>query len=154
MAKDHLRNLKHQLSAGTFEADTIAAAKQMAARQKIDLDDASDEKLKVIVEGVVRAMIEAEQLYLFRLGDRLAPYTPTDPLLVGDRRDREKGIGLTVDELIEEYCRHKKVEWTEKTLATHRPKLKLLGLVTVLCRSPISLCHLGFEREWADATQI
>lgn len=127
MAKDHLRNLKYQLSAGTFEADTVAAAKQMAARQKIDLDDASDEKLKVIVEGVVRAMIEAEQLYLFRLGDRLAPYTPTDPLFVGDRRDREKGIGLTVDELIEEYCRHKKVEWTEKTLATHRPKLKLLS---------------------------
>ena len=27
----------------------------------------------------------------------------------------------------------------------------LLGLVTVLCRSPISLCHLGFERERADA---
>ena len=28
------------------------------------------------------------------------------------------------------------------------------GLVTVLCRSPISLCHLGFEREGADAAQI
>lgn len=28
------------------------------------------------------------------------------------------------------------------------------GLVTVLCRSPISLCHLGFERERADAAQI
>ncbi|WP_370638863.1 strawberry notch-like NTP hydrolase domain-containing protein [Croceicoccus sp. Ery5] len=30
----------------------------------------------------------------------------------------------------------------------------LSGLVTVLCRSPISLCHLGFERERADAAQI
>lgn len=30
----------------------------------------------------------------------------------------------------------------------------LFGLVTVLCRSPISLCHLGFERERADAAQI
>jgi len=28
------------------------------------------------------------------------------------------------------------------------------GLVTVLCRSPISLCHLGFERERTDAAQI
>jgi diguanylate cyclase (GGDEF)-like protein len=28
------------------------------------------------------------------------------------------------------------------------------GLVTVSCRSPISLCHLGFERERADAAQI
>ena len=31
---------------------------------------------------------------------------------------------------------------------------ELSGLVTVLCRSPISLCHLGFERERADAAQI
>ncbi|QPI73710.1 transposase [Sphingobium sp. Cam5-1] len=31
---------------------------------------------------------------------------------------------------------------------------KALGLVTVLCRSPISLCHLGFERERADAAQV
>jgi hypothetical protein len=29
-----------------------------------------------------------------------------------------------------------------------------IGLVTVLCRSPVSLCHLGFERERADAAQI
>ena len=28
------------------------------------------------------------------------------------------------------------------------------GLVTVLCRSPISLCHLGLECERADAAQI
>ena len=29
-----------------------------------------------------------------------------------------------------------------------------IGLVTVLCRSPISLCHVGFEREWANAAEI
>ena len=32
--------------------------------------------------------------------------------------------------------------------------LKHLGLVTDLCRSAISLCHLGFECERADAAQI
>ncbi|MEQ5789290.1 recombinase family protein [Erythrobacter sp. NFXS35] len=31
---------------------------------------------------------------------------------------------------------------------------QVYGLVTVLCRSPISLCHLGFECERADAAQI
>jgi len=30
----------------------------------------------------------------------------------------------------------------------------LIGLVPVLRRSPNSLCHLGFEREGADAAQI
>ncbi len=29
--------------------------------------------------------------------------------------------------------------------------LEQSGLVTVLCRSPISLCYLGFECERADA---
>ena len=29
-----------------------------------------------------------------------------------------------------------------------------IGLVTDLCRSAISLCHLGLERERADAAQI
>ena len=32
--------------------------------------------------------------------------------------------------------------------------LDQLGLVPVLRRSPISLCHLGLERERADAAQI
>jgi hypothetical protein len=31
---------------------------------------------------------------------------------------------------------------------------RAFGLVTVLRRSPISLRHLGFECEWADAAQI
>ena len=127
MASDQIRSLSNQLSAGQFEAETIAAAKHMAATHKVDLDTASDERLKVIVEGVVRAMVEAERLYMFRLGDRLAHYTPADPVFAGEHRDKDKGIGLTVDELIEEYCRHKKSEWTAKTLATHRPKLKLLS---------------------------
>ena len=33
-------------------------------------------------------------------------------------------------------------------------KAQSFGLVTVLCRSPISLCHVGFEREWANAAEI
>ena len=32
--------------------------------------------------------------------------------------------------------------------------MAVIGLVTVLRRSPISLCHLGFERERAYAAQI
>jgi hypothetical protein len=31
---------------------------------------------------------------------------------------------------------------------------QFFGLVTVLRRSPVSFCHLGFERQWADATEI
>ena len=34
------------------------------------------------------------------------------------------------------------------------PGVEGYGLVTVLCRSPISLYHLGFEGERANAAQI
>ena len=48
-------------------------------------------------------------------------------------------------------------DWT--TVRIPKPVAKLGawmqdGLVTVLCRSLISLCHLCFERQRADATQI
>ena len=38
--------------------------------------------------------------------------------------------------------------------ALHHTGAEWSGLVTVLRRSPISLCHLCFERQRADATQI
>jgi len=43
---------------------------------------------------------------------------------------------------------------TRRWFRPSRQRRRQCGLVTVLCRSPISLCHLGFEREWADAAQI
>ena len=40
-----------------------------------------------------------------------------------------------------------------EAFAEERPALQT-GLVTVLRRSPISLCHLGLKGEWADPAQI
>jgi len=39
-------------------------------------------------------------------------------------------------------------------MVAHKASQLLAGLVTVLCRSPILLSHLGFEGERADAAQI
>jgi len=76
---------------------------------------------------VARALAEQQRLVRFRLDDWLSEYTPADPLFASYARGVDGAVGLTVDELVEEYLKAKRREWTPKTLNTHRPKLKLLA---------------------------
>jgi hypothetical protein len=57
---------------------------------------------------------------------RLYTFEPSDIDIIGARREKRNQLGAALQ----------------------------LGLVTVSCRSPISLCHLGLECERADAAQI
>lgn len=127
IAEDHVATLMPQVETRTFNPETVIAAKRLVTDQGIEISGVSDERLMEIIEGVVRAMIEADRQFVFRLSDRLTPYVPEDPLFLGDARNCKQGIGLTVDELIEAYCKAKRFEWTAKTMRTHRPKLKLLS---------------------------
>ncbi|WP_443189675.1 phage integrase central domain-containing protein [Novosphingobium sp. Rr 2-17] len=61
---------------------------------------------------------------------------------------------LTVLRAIEATGRHESARRMRSVLSRVFRYAIATGLVTVLCRSPISLSHLGFEREWADAAQI
>lgn len=127
MAEDHASGLMPQVETRIFNPETVLAAKRLVTDQGIDISDVGDDRLAEIIEGVVRAMLEADRQFVFRLSDRLTPYVPDDPLFQGSARNCNQGIGLTVDELIEEYCKAKRFEWTAKTMKTHRPKLKLLS---------------------------
>ncbi len=127
MADEHISALKPQVDTLSFDPETLVAAKRLVTNRGVDLTNVPDARLMEIIEGVVRAMIEADRQFSFRLTDRLTPYVPQDPLFHGDARNCKQGIGLTVHELIEAYCKAKRFEWTEKTMKTHRPKLKLLS---------------------------
>lgn len=127
MADEHMSALVPQVEIRSFDPQTLLRAKRLVADRGVDLTGVHDARLMEIIEGVVRAMIEADRQFSFRLTDRLTPYVPEDPLFLGDARNCKQGIGLTVDELIEEYCKAKRFEWTAKTMKTHRPKLKLLS---------------------------
>jgi len=45
-------------------------------------------------------------------------------------------------------------ELTDRATYWMKAEERLIGLVTVLCRSPFSLCDFGFECERADAAQV
>lgn len=127
LAREHLTGLQVQVEQRSFDQELVRTARNYSAAHGIDLATASEDRLNYVVEGIARALIEADRQYLFRLHERLSSYTADDPLFAGPARDLGSGVGLTVNELIEEYCRFKKAEWTPKTLRTHRPKLKLLA---------------------------
>ena len=55
---------------------------------------------------------------------------------------------------IDDSCRSNQPCPTASGAEARDALVKLIGLVTVLCRLPISLCHLGFECERANAAQV
>lgn len=126
LAQDHSAALRLQVEKLQFDESTLSAAGKLSALHNVNITSATKERALEIVQGVARAMIEADQLYIFRLGDRLAPYTPSDPLFSAGQRNVSAGIGLTLSELVEEYMRVHRSVWTPKTAKTHLPKLRLL----------------------------
>ena len=67
-------------------------------------------------------------------------------------------IGMSVNELCTELWNDDyaddELTWQDEKKCSPPYLMVRFGLVTVLCRSLNSLCHLGFECERADAAQI
>lgn len=91
------------------------ALKPTAARL-VDLPATSRDDLR---DGAARAFVERERLYQFRLSDRLAPFTPRDPLFAqsaqGTAAHQQEAIGPTLGDAIDAYLAIKKKSWTPKT---------------------------------------
>jgi integrase len=126
MINEHLALLLEELEGRQFSSTTTNLMSSLASDHNVDVHQATPARMQSIAEGVVRARIEADRLMLFRTEDGVMPYSPQDPLFT-NRRDIAAGIGLTVGELVEEYKRKRKAQWTPKTYATHTPKLQLLA---------------------------
>nr|WP_184117272.1 MULTISPECIES: DUF6538 domain-containing protein [Sphingobium] len=126
LAQDHATALQLQVDQREFAPETLGVARRVAAQHGVDLTDGSNLRLLQIVEGIARALIEADRLYVARIDDRLSPYVPSDPLFVESGRNITAGIGMTVQEIADEYLRVHRKSWTPKTQKTHKPKLDLL----------------------------
>lgn len=127
LAQEYLNRLANELDRGDFSDEIMSFAARFAEKKGISLEGATEERVRIIAEGVARALIETERCFLMRLDDSVTPYAPSDPLFASSQRDLEANIGLTVNELIAAYMRAKKPTWTPKTYRTHGPKLNLLA---------------------------
>lgn len=126
LAREFLSRIERQIAERQYENDLVANVGRVLSERGIEIADATAGRMAELVEGVARALAEQQRLYLFRLDDRLANYAPTDPLFSVSAHSEAGCVGMTVGELVEEYLKAKKREWTPKTLSTHRPKLLLL----------------------------
>lgn len=126
MSQEFIGNAEGQIAAKEFGPELRATTARLAAERGIDISTASPDRLREICEGVARALVEQQRLFQVRLDDSLTEYAPTDPLFASSMRGEDRPVGLIMTELVEEYLRAKKGEWTAKTLRTHEPKLKLL----------------------------
>ena len=71
----------------------------------------------------------------------------------GERIQLEREIAK-INEMVALLDQKRKRVGRLNTLIECACEIMASGLVPVSCRSAISLCHLGFERERADAAQI
>lgn len=126
-AEEHSSDLDEQRDNGTFSPEVIRLAEQVASAKGISLAGGSPERLRILAEGIARALIEADRCFIHRLEDSVAPFQTQDTLFSHGPRDLAENVGLTLDELIKAYLRAHKATWRPKTYRTHGPKLQLLA---------------------------
>jgi integrase len=97
-------------------------ATHLATDASLDLDQLPDEQRLAVLQGAARIMLEEHKQFLHRLGDRLTPYTPTDPLVAGHNSSPSlvQSIATTATPTLEDACNSyiaakEDVHWTART---------------------------------------
>ncbi|MDP3549176.1 MAG: hypothetical protein Q8R81_02135 [Novosphingobium sp.] len=107
------------------------------------------------VAADIDAMVEAKRLEIgLAVEGRLlppatVPQTVTETIKPRSERAPAMTTGMPLSQVYHRYLGDPTKRRSARTMLAHQT-----GFVTVLRRSPMSIGHLGFEGEWADAAQI
>lgn len=132
MSTEYERGVQHQIDIGQFSKEFREFALGHLGRYGLGgsiPDDVVDE----LVIGVARAIVEQQKQFRHQLRNVVLPYMPSDPLFAASmasppvQTELVEGVGPTIDEVIDAFCKWNELKWREKTLSTHRAKLKLLA---------------------------
>jgi hypothetical protein len=140
LTEDRLRDLGRQIACRTFDAEVHQLAAHLLAAHGIAIGDVDQASMQALVTGVARAQAEQHRKRLFRLGEPLLPYEPTDPLfrlqavaeeVVPVQVERPhsvppSAIGPRLGDLVEKYLMTKGPTWTAKTGKGRKRQLGLL----------------------------
>jgi integrase len=127
LSQEHASGLASEVDQRNFSDETVAKAASLVGELGVSLDGVSRDRLIAVVEGIARAVIEADRVFIHRIEDTVTTYSPVDPIFRGPERNKLDGVGLTVSELIQTYIKAHHNTWTPKTTRTHQPKLQLLA---------------------------
>lgn len=115
LSQEHASGLASEVDQRNFSDETVAKAASLVGELEVSLDGVSRDRLIAVVEGIARAVIEADRVFIHRIEDTVTTYSPVDPIFRGPERNKLDGVGLTVSELIQTYIKAHHNTWTPKT---------------------------------------
>ena len=86
LAGDHLRELEDAIETGNMTPQHQSWAEALLRQHGVEPACLPDHAVHDLSLGMLRVQAEQDRLFIFRLGDRLAPYVPTDPLFIEHSR--------------------------------------------------------------------
>lgn len=135
MALEQIASLKGEISSRNFSVSTWQRARSIISTYSDEVAPSSARMID-LQEGVARALIEEQRLFLLRLVDRLSSFSPRDDFFGADVGrvqltsqklcEPRKLAGPTVGETVELYLDAGRRKWVAKTLAARRWQLRYL----------------------------
>lgn len=127
LARERIAELNDQITRSAFDAQVQLQAEALAAYPTDSVTSIAPARRLDLMNGVARALVEQQRLFLLRLEDRLQPYFPKDPLFAAAPKPTEHPAlplpgresvdfkGPTMNEAITQYLADGKKRWTHKT---------------------------------------
>lgn len=132
LSEEFEHSLQEQIDLGKFDAGFKERAMGLLAKYGVNASILADQLGDELVEVVARAIVEQQRRFRHQLRYSVLPYSPHESLFAPvaqtgpGSQANEEGVGPTLAEGIDAFCKAQAPKWTSKTRITHRAKLKLL----------------------------
>lgn len=160
-SEDRIADLNEQISLNRFDGDVRQRVNELIQRRGFPPDRISEPRFADLASGMARVLIEEQRHFQLRLEDRLARFTPSDPLFQeadvpvmsldqGFSPTAKQIKGPTVGQAVERYLKaHEKV-WKSRT---HKARVWQLGYFVehVGAARPIASINPDDIRDYRDA---
>jgi integrase len=132
LATEHIKELKAAIVSRRYPGALLASVSALCEAYGWSFEALPHERQQELLEGLSRAVIEQQKLFLFRLRDRLLPYSISDPLFASEinctelsSHTREStSVGPTVEDALNAYLQQGERKWTAKTHAGRKRQLR------------------------------
>jgi len=79
-AEDRIAELDGQTVSEKYDGEVLTRVHGLLTRNGFSQHDISEARFKDLANGMARILVEQQKLFLARIEDRFATYTPSDPL--------------------------------------------------------------------------
>ncbi len=137
LAGEHLSELEDEIATGNLAPQRQTWVTALLRQHGIEPASLPNNVAHDLSLGMLRVQAEQDRLFMFRLGDRLAPYVPTDSLFIEQARAPASPVAPTpraellptgprLGDLVDAYLAQGRRKWTAKTLKSNTAKLAVM----------------------------